>query len=323
MAHTSGWLGVLILLAATPVAFAADVVTGLNAEYFGDRHLSRSITRRVDPNIDCHWGHARPHPDVPADHFSIRWSGWIRAPQPGRYKLILTGDDGFRLYLDKKLQIDVWKIGYNHQSVFVDLTGQPQEIVVELFEYDRPAWVTLWWEPPGAKKPWVVPTDVLFVDEESAKARGRSRKPPQRGLVADYFDTQFKRRYSRSLVYRTEAVWGDWNTDPLAPANGGARYSGFLVPETNGRYKLNSFADDNLRVWIDEKPILEGNSTAYIDLEAGKPYPLTIEYVDTGHWGSWFLHWTPPETSHETSIPSELLYPTKQALPKETASRKG
>lgn len=320
IAHMS--LAICCLIRATAVQ-GADIEHGLNAEIFSDTALQKSVAKRIDPNVDWHWGAAHPHPDAPADFFSMRWTGWIKSPQPGRYKLILMGDDGFRLSLDGNQVLNVWQGGFNHQSASVELTGKPQLISIEYFEVDKGAWISFWWQPVGSPTPTIVPPEALFPDEESAQAKPKKKKSPPHGLAAEYFDAAFKRSFGRSFVFRTEGVWGDWNAQPGAPVDGAVRCTGFLVPEKSGLYKFSAFADNGLRVWIDEKPILQakfeqdgGHAIAFAELKAQTAHAVTIEFVDSARWGSYYLHWIPPETTKELSIPCDFLYPNKQSVPK-------
>lgn len=88
-------------------AFARDV-NGLRAELFQEANFDRAIKTRIDGPIDWIWGPGAPDADLPPNHFSIRWTGWLKAPRPGRYKLITRSDDGVRLWLDGRLLIDEW-----------------------------------------------------------------------------------------------------------------------------------------------------------------------------------------------------------------------
>ena len=313
---------VLLGLSLSASAATAEPVNGLYTEIFRGESLKDLVTTRIDPNIDWYWGDIRPDRDAPADHFSIRWSGWIQAPLEGRYKLTLMGDDGFRLFLDGKPLIDEWREGgHVTHSVSVDLTGRPQKIAIEYHDIDKAAWITFWWQPVGSPTPSIVPSNALFPDEESANDKSKKKRLPPHGLVADYFDLKTRRHTAQGLVHRTEAIWGDWTAEPGTALDGAARYTGFLVPIQSGSYKLTAFADDRLRVWIDEKPVLEakfdeGISTAYVELQADTAHAIRLEYRDMGKWGSYYVHWVPPQASEETFIPCDLLYPTKQSLPK-------
>lgn len=65
-----------------------SLVQGLHAEYFANENLSGApVLTRVDPQIDFDWNSAKPAPQVPANAFSVRWSGTIAAPAAGDYDL--------------------------------------------------------------------------------------------------------------------------------------------------------------------------------------------------------------------------------------------
>jgi beta-glucosidase len=59
---------------------------GLRAEYFTtDNFDGKPIVTRTDKQIDFDWNSANPVPGTPADHFAVRWTGTITAPQPDTY----------------------------------------------------------------------------------------------------------------------------------------------------------------------------------------------------------------------------------------------
>lgn len=45
---------------------------------------------------------------MPAERFSVCWTGWVVPPAPGRYVLHLHVDDGSRLGLAERLLLDAW-----------------------------------------------------------------------------------------------------------------------------------------------------------------------------------------------------------------------
>ena len=47
-------------------------------------------------------------PEVPADDFSVRWTGKLVPTKTGSHVLAVASDDGSRLYLDGKMVIDNW-----------------------------------------------------------------------------------------------------------------------------------------------------------------------------------------------------------------------
>ena len=204
------------------------------------------------------------------------------------------------------------------------MTGKPQRIVIEYFEIDRWAWLTLRWNAVGAgvESPALIPTEAFFPDEASAQAKRSRKRNTTTGLLAEYFDVKFKKRLGVEQVHRAEAVWENQAPLPGLPVDAGARYTGYLVPPTTGQYKFVAFGDDRLNVSIDQMPLLEahvknGRSSAFMELQANTAYPLLIEHADTGYWGSYYLHWIPPGSEVEVSIPYECLFPDKRSLPKD------
>jgi hypothetical protein len=88
-----------------------DYVTGYTGQYFTGRNFESLVLVRNDEAIDFNWGGGSPAPDIPTDHFSVRWSGFFEAPHASgsnTYEFQLTTDDGARLYLGNDLVIDQW-----------------------------------------------------------------------------------------------------------------------------------------------------------------------------------------------------------------------
>ena len=88
---------------------APDGAAGaLQGDYFADPTLTRRVASRQDAAIEFDWGLGSPLLGVPADQFSVRWTGRLQAPETGEYELATVADDGVRLWLDGKLLIDDW-----------------------------------------------------------------------------------------------------------------------------------------------------------------------------------------------------------------------
>lgn len=89
-------------------------------------------------------------PGVPAEEFTVRWTGWLVPPVTGHYVLHLTVDDGARLWLDGKQLLDEWRgqpLGY--YSVPIDLQGgRPYRLRLDYCQYSREARALLLWERP-------------------------------------------------------------------------------------------------------------------------------------------------------------------------------
>ncbi|MBW5420801.1 hypothetical protein GKQ77_04340 [Streptomyces sp. BG9H] len=90
--------------------------TGLTGSYFkGDSQTGiaageQPAAVRTDARIDFRWGGQAPYPQAATDApFRARWTGQLRVPERGRYRLGGTYDGGLRIWLDGKLVLNDWK----------------------------------------------------------------------------------------------------------------------------------------------------------------------------------------------------------------------
>jgi beta-glucosidase len=110
---------------------------GLKAEFFNSMDLvGVPVLKRIDKEVNFTWDTMGPGFGVAKDHYSIRWSGYLKVDKTGDYILAVVGDDGMRLWLNNKLIEDAW---YPHaamkRSTSVSLKkGQYYKITFELFE---------------------------------------------------------------------------------------------------------------------------------------------------------------------------------------------
>lgn len=120
---------------------------------------------RTDRVIDFAWGAASPGQGVPADGFSVRWTGSVRLPQDGKYSFYTVSDDGIRLWVDDQLVIDNWTDhGEAENQGQIELWGgRPHLIRIEYYEKTGAAVAKLLWSGPNLKKQ-VIPTQFLFPD---------------------------------------------------------------------------------------------------------------------------------------------------------------
>ncbi|GGI24425.1 glycoside hydrolase family 3 protein [Pedobacter mendelii] len=114
----------------------------------------------------------------------------------------------------------------------------------------------------------------------------------QNGLDAEYFDNKFlegtpKKRIDAQVNFNTK----ENPPDPFIPAGKKSiRWTGWLVPSKSGEYTLAVSSDDGSRTWFNGKMVTnswkdrgEILDSFKVRLEAGKKYPVKIEYYDTGN----------------------------------------
>ena len=142
---------------------------GLTGEYFRGRACEGApALTRVDRRIAFRWDRGAPTDDMVArgelpagrglenDDYCVRWTGRLLPPVTGRYELVVTGDDGFRVAVDGRTIVDEWTTTSRARarSGVVELQGgKAYDIRLEYFESIRDAEVRLAWRLPGAKPP--------------------------------------------------------------------------------------------------------------------------------------------------------------------------
>jgi len=115
-----------------------EVVTSeFKAEYFDNLELNGiPVFTRTEEKVDGHWTLFSPNEKLKVDHFSVRWTGELTAPASGEFEIGIEGNDGFRLYLNDELIIDVWsKQSYRKELVKYNFKkGKKYKVRVEFFE---------------------------------------------------------------------------------------------------------------------------------------------------------------------------------------------
>ncbi|MFZ4620066.1 MAG: glycoside hydrolase family 3 C-terminal domain-containing protein [Bacteroidota bacterium] len=125
---------------------------GLLGEYFDNMDLKgEPKLRRVDKNIDFHWGSGKPAEGFGNDKFSVRWTGRLKPVISGTYEITIAGDDGIRLFVDGKSLITNWS---NHavesRTAKIDLqAGKFYNIKLEFYEDGGEAVALLGWTKPN------------------------------------------------------------------------------------------------------------------------------------------------------------------------------
>ncbi|MEN8230846.1 MAG: glycoside hydrolase family 3 C-terminal domain-containing protein [Bacteroidota bacterium] len=153
------------------------LVNGLRAEYFDGANLQGEVQcSRIDDKIDFSWGWAAPCDKVTKNGYSARWSGKLKAPETGNYRIGVSGNEaGIRLYIDGKRVVDAWGVPENeitearfnsiNESVEVSMTeGSYHDIVVEFHKKMNRNTVRLEWAIPGKKSPII---DAVNLAEKS------------------------------------------------------------------------------------------------------------------------------------------------------------
>ncbi|MFF3645356.1 alpha-L-fucosidase [Streptomyces sp. NPDC002564] len=138
--------------------------TGLKQEIFDNATLTGTprITR-TDATLNHAWKYTgSPAASIPADRFSIRWTGTVEPRRTETYTLTTVSDDMARVWIDGKLVIDSWT---PHEprldKARVALTaGRRHTVRVEYAEQTGEAHLKLLWSAPGQEQQ-VIPRSQL------------------------------------------------------------------------------------------------------------------------------------------------------------------
>ncbi len=123
---------------------------GLKGEYFNNITLSgEPVLTRTESQIRFQWTLFGPDPaKMGNDFFSARWTGKLKSPGNGTYRIGIDGNDGYRVYINNILIIDNW-IKRSRQILTTPYTfeeGKTYDLRVEYYEPTGNAWFTLVWD---------------------------------------------------------------------------------------------------------------------------------------------------------------------------------
>jgi beta-glucosidase len=124
------------------------------------------------------------------------------------------------------------------------------------------------------------------------------------GLSAEFFDN-IKMDGTPVFTRIDSTVFFNWEDAPPAPGIGkdgySVRWSGTVAPPETRTYIFYTSSDDGVRLFIDGKKLIDNWSdhgttidSAKIDLVAGKPYDIRLEFYENGGSAVMMLGWDLP-----------------------------
>jgi outer membrane protein OmpA-like peptidoglycan-associated protein len=126
------------------------------------------------------------------------------------------------------------------------------------------------------------------------------------GIVGEYYDgTNFERFVMRRHDATINFDWGQQPPMPgLAAEQFSVRWTGWLVPPVSGKYIFHVTVDDGIRLWLNDRLLMNewrgqsiSNYTAAVELRAGEPYRLRVDYCQYGLDTRVFVTWELPVSS--------------------------
>ena len=134
------------------------VATGLRGSYFQGTNFEKLVFERLDPKIDF-TDKTLGFPDGKADAVSVRWTGYLLVQRDGNYMIISESDDGQKLWIDGKLQIDDWgEHGPQEQRAGLVLRKGFHEIKIDYMNSSGQGLIKLSWDGPGFNNAVIPPS---------------------------------------------------------------------------------------------------------------------------------------------------------------------
>lgn len=216
-----------------PTPVPQPVPGNWRGQYFNNMTLSGyPVLTRNDSSVHFDWGYGSPDPSIPPDYFSVKWDATLLLPSTGYYTVLVSSDDGVRVWVDGNLVIDAW---YDHAPTLFSanrwFAAGPHAVHVEYYEKTGGAMVGVDINPVGAPPP----TGDVIVDDRSAGWQSGGRATSWRdanGYGGHAFWT-LNNAYT-ALYYN----WARWY--PPLPRAGNyevfAYIPGGIASTTNARY---------------------------------------------------------------------------------------
>lgn len=110
---------------------------GFKAEYFNTRNPEgEPVHTVIEDSVSHSWGYGSPFPGMPADQFSVRWTGYFTASKTASIRFLMGGDDGYRVSIDdKRLGGDWGNHSMTHRTVFFNAEkGRKYKLTFEFFD---------------------------------------------------------------------------------------------------------------------------------------------------------------------------------------------
>ncbi|RYU94067.1 PA14 domain-containing protein [Emticicia agri] len=283
---------------------------GLAATYYDNANLTTPKLTRMDSKIDFNWGNGSPDVLIGNDTYSVRWQGQILPKYTETYTFRITSDDGVKVWVNNQLKVNKWVTQSSVTNTFTMnlVAGQRASILIEYYENTGNAMVKLEWESASQTRE-VVPQSQLFGVEPEPVAGT--------GLTASYYNNRDLTSLKLTRIDKTiNFNWGNGSpASSIAADTYSARWEGFLLPRTTQVYNIIMTADDGVRVWIDNRLIInkwiDQSPTTHsyaVLLSGGVKVPIKIEYYENTGGAVAKLEWSGSNQAREV-IPQSQLFP--------------
>ncbi len=311
------WTNLLSVDFTTALGEASGITGSGNGAlgiYSAGTNLDGAHFVRLDQTLDFNWALGDAAPGIPHERFSVVWCGELEPPVTGEYQFSLAADDSASLQLDGK---DVLQVSSAREETSPTLRlegGHRHPLKLTLVNEAGPAQIRLLWSGPGfSKRP--VPRDRLHAI--SLLPAHAAEAIEGRGLLGTYFSNASFAGSTRTRVDPSiNFAWTDRDPMPgFGRTNFSVRWTGQIRAEHSEEYTFHVTADERLRLWVDEKPVIHrtdqfwlSESKGTLPLLAGESYSIRLEVASTAGDAVVKLFWSSASTT-KTNVPNSHLSP--------------
>ena len=172
----------------------AGEISGITGHYFKGMNFEEEVNVKTDTQIDFNFDGAPPT-KLGETQYSIRWKGFVKAPESGEYIFSTSADDGVRLKVNGELLIDRFAIDM-HGKEFARVELEKGAIVPLELEFMQG------WGRAKVKLSWALP------HSKEAAEKGRSDRTIKTRLPAgtEWIDFYTGERLAGGQVLEREGV---------------------------------------------------------------------------------------------------------------------
>ncbi len=299
----SGYLDSDIVTRQYMVGSSGD---GLLGEYYSNHSLSGNpALMRFDPEVNFGWELERPDPRLPADDFSVRWSGYVKPLYEELYTFHTYTDDGIRLWVDGQQLIDKWvDQGPTEWTGQIALSaGQNYPIVMEYYENNGGARAELYWSSTSQIEQ-IIPQSQLSPVDAPVDPPPAPSNLTAAAVSSDQINLNWFDHADNESGFRIERrTTGDFSLLGSTPANTTSYMDIGLNYETTYTYRVYAYNAAGNSVYCNE---------ALSTTHSPPPPPPPVDLAAVEGDGCVTLSWTAPAVADPPVLYS-MVYRSEDA----------
>ncbi|MDB5104230.1 MAG: filamentous hemagglutinin N-terminal protein, partial [Fibrobacteres bacterium] len=277
---------------------------GIRGQYFSDDAYTGSTFSRLDAQVNFpeNWAVSMPS-GIGSDNTRTIWHGWVVPLYSQTYTFYETTDDGGRLWVNGTQVINQFVaggMGTENTGTIALTAGVLTEIIFETYQGTGNSGAELRWSSTSQAKQ-LIPQSQLYPDHNGLK-------------VQWWQGTDMTGTTGTNAAPFIDYDWGAGSgpDDFFTGDDFSGQFEGFIIPQYTETYTFYATKDDGARLWVNDVSVFDSwtccaDGTGTIDLVAGVPYYIKLEFRDTGSNGLLHFSWSSASLAKQI-VPVGRLY---------------